>query len=598
MSSNANAEVTISASVDKKTVELNDNVVLTITVSVEGGANISEPQIPRMSNFNVYSSGRSQNISIINGKFSSSVVFTYVLTPRFIGKAQIPSISLFHGKQKLMTPPIDITVIKPQSSQNQTPVSRTAQPQVKYDKRQPSELIFVTAEVDKKTAYVQQQITLTVRFYTAIPLLGNPQYIPPDFKELISEDLPPVRTGETTINGIKYFFNEIKTALFAVHEGESTIGPAKVQAEIRTEEEIDPFAPDFFQKFFSHRIIGRQTRDLKSDPINLKILPLPETSKPSSFKGAVGNYIISASIDRQELKMGEALNLSLKISGKGNLKTVTAPELPEMPNFKVYDTMSSLNITKHADIIGGQKVFTTVLIPKSVGKHTIPPVKFSFFNPETKSYEEIQTNPLEINVLKSDNQTQQFVFSKAETPPSEITPVSEDIAYIKKTISKPLSTSISLKIASIKYLNLFPVLFFLGSLTYVYINNLKVKNPLRFKYMKAYGKAKSNIKKAKKVFDKNDNSRAVSILYLTLTNYLSDKTGQNVMGMTLKKTAELLKQKFPNVSEYSIETLKDLWNEIEILKFTPSKIKIESGNKIIEKFNLLLDILEKEMNKK
>ena len=65
-----------------------------------------------MNNFNVYSSGRSQNISIINGKIATSVAFTYILTPRFIGKQTIPPISVFNGREKRLTPEIEVEVVK------------------------------------------------------------------------------------------------------------------------------------------------------------------------------------------------------------------------------------------------------------------------------------------------------------------------------------------------------------------------------------------------------------------------------------------------------------------------------------------------------
>ncbi|KAF0155974.1 MAG: Uncharacterized protein FD189_1222, partial [Elusimicrobia bacterium] len=105
----ARAGLTVAASVDRHEVDIDGSVRLTVTISGDT-ANVPEPEIPRLNSFNVYSSGRSQNISFINGRVSSSVVFTYILEPRYIGKAVIPPISVFTGTEKFMTQQIEILV--------------------------------------------------------------------------------------------------------------------------------------------------------------------------------------------------------------------------------------------------------------------------------------------------------------------------------------------------------------------------------------------------------------------------------------------------------------------------------------------------------
>ena len=66
----AAAYLAVSAETDRNTVEIDGNLYLTVTVSGDS-ANVPEPKLPNMQNFNVYSSGRSQSISIINGKITT-----------------------------------------------------------------------------------------------------------------------------------------------------------------------------------------------------------------------------------------------------------------------------------------------------------------------------------------------------------------------------------------------------------------------------------------------------------------------------------------------------------------------------------------------
>ncbi|MBI4655237.1 MAG: protein BatD [Elusimicrobia bacterium] len=598
----AGAEITFSASVDKKTVAVNESFTLTVTVSGDM-ANVPEPQIPSIPDFYIHSSGRSQNFSIINGKISSSVTFNYVLTPKFIGKKQIPPITLFHDRQKYVTSPIEIYVTQPaRTSQPQTgqpqPVKPaktrpgTAQPR----ERDISRDIFITAETDKASAYVHEQINLTVKFYTAIPLLGNPEYVAPQLKGLIAEDLPPIRNGETVINGVKYYFNEIRSAMFGIDEGEAMIYPAVVKAQVAEEEDVDPFDPNFFfQKFFAIPSARGIPYQVKTVPIKIKLKSLPENNRPASFKGAVGDYIISAEIDRKEVKAGEPVNFSIKINGRGNLKTVTAPEIGEMPDFKVFDTMSSLDITKHNDIVGGRKVFTTILIPKSAGRRKIPAVRFSFFNPETKLYQELQTSPMEINVLPGDAAVKQYSFFEKQAP-AGITPVSADIHYIMEKIKPHFGVKSALKISGSGWINLAPALILAFSILGMQIKNARMRNPLLLKYKKARSNAEDRIEKAEELLEK-DASSAAGILYSSLIDYLSDKLGADIGAITLKKTLELIKNDYPGIDDYVLSEVKTLWEGLERLRYAPSEALQSGVSDMITRYTTLLDLLEKGLKK-
>ena len=91
-------DITISADTDSQEVALDGQVTLTITVS-GNASNIPKPDIPELKGFTAYSSGRSQNLSIINGQVSSSVAFTYILVPNNIGEYSLGPFSLdYKGK--------------------------------------------------------------------------------------------------------------------------------------------------------------------------------------------------------------------------------------------------------------------------------------------------------------------------------------------------------------------------------------------------------------------------------------------------------------------------------------------------------------------
>ena len=332
------AKITVSAWVDRKSVPINESLTLTISISGENISNV-KPDIPQLSDFNISQSGKSSNISIINGQISTTIEFYYTLTPKKTGRLIIPRIGVFTGKEKYFTKEIEVEITPPSITTNQLS-------QQNYQKKQPSgkiqqrdinsdELIFAKATVDKKRAYVGEQITLSIRFYTAVPISSNPKYYPPTYSNLISEELPPIRSGTEVINGERYYFAETKTALFGVMPGKAKISQAEIVASIQEDTVIDPFDPNFIQKFFSQ--IGRTRHiSIKTEPIEIEILDLPPA--PKDFSGGIGNFFITAKVDNSTLHVGDVLNITVEISGKGNIRSINPPKI-DNPSLKIYDIL-------------------------------------------------------------------------------------------------------------------------------------------------------------------------------------------------------------------------------------------------------------------
>ncbi len=590
----AAALLTVTAETDRDSVEINGNVYLTVTVAGDS-ASVPEPKLPNMQNFNVYSSGRSQSISIINGKITTSVSFTYILTPRFIGEQTIPAITVSNGKETAATQPISVNVTRAtqggrQSYQQAAPQrpSRAARNAAKK-----GEQLFLKASVDRRSAYVGQQIDLSIKFYTSVPLSSNPQYVPPSYKNLISEDLPPVRNGETVINGTRYAYSEIKEALFALTPGPAEVGPAKVVAQVPSDEPVDPFDPNFFQKFMSMSGMQGQSMEFNTDPVRLEIKPLPPGA-PADFDGAVGEYTIAATADNQDVKVGEAINFSVTVAGSGNLKAVTAPKFPDLPGFKVFDTMSSLDISKEHDVISGKKVFTYILVPREEGRKAVPPIKFAFFDPKAGAYRELQTAPVSFEVAKGDLNARAVNFSQASAAP--VTASGSDIRYVSDEASgSPLPLLAASILGLPWWVHSVPAVLLLLSFWLSRLNRFKLANPLLFRSRRAKGDAARDIGAAEKLVSAGNPNEAVSLLYDSFQDYLSDKCGIKVGAFTMKKAADLIKQRFPGVSERSLQEIRELWEALELRHYSPDASGAEGASDLAKKYSLLLEMLEKEL---
>lgn len=584
------SQTVVRAFVDKQVVPINESFNITISIS---GDNINNPKIDIsvITDFNIYSSGSSSNISIINGHISTSYEYTYTLIPKRTGHFIIPKIPIFTGREKYFTSEIPIEVTKPNIASQPKPQQQT---QIKPTQRTPrknlssDEMMFVEAKLDKSEAYQGEQVTLSVKFYTAVPISANPNYLPPTFTNLVAEELPPIRTGTEIINGIRYYYAEIKTALFPIMEGEASISPATVVVYTQPSiDDIDPFDPNFIQKFFSQSLSGKEVK-LTSNPIKIKVKSLPKP--PSNFNNAIGNFFITAKISDKTAYTGSAINLIIEITGKGNVKSIVPPTL-NLKDFKIYDTLTSETISKNNDIVGGTKKITYIISPLKEGDLEIDPIPFVFFNIDTHKYETLYTQPIKIKVLKGETgKSIDFDTSKSSL---EITKKSSDINYIYEKIPNSFFTRFSIYVYKIStYLNIFLVLILIINYIILKRKQILLTNPSEYLFKNALSNFKHRLKSIK-INDKN----SLAILYDSIYDYISAKTGKNLSHLTFSKIEEEIKNIKPNFSNDLIKELNEIIEKIEFINYTKSEIKEDEFKNIIEKSLDIISKFEKEFEK-
>ena len=95
------------------------------------------------------------------------------------------------------------------------------------------------------------------------------------------------------------------------------------------------------------------------------------------------------------------MTLNIGIAGTGPMELVQAPPLIEMSSltadFKVADE-SLAGFVKD-----DTKVFSTTIRPRRDGITEIPPIRFSFFDPEAERYETVMSDPIAITVHKCES---------------------------------------------------------------------------------------------------------------------------------------------------------------------------------------------------
>ena len=303
--------ISIRASVNKASLTLDDHLTLSVVIEGSNIGSLSDPELPDLDAFSVVSSSQGSNFSWINGKISISKTISYILSPLETGTFTIPPIKVFQAKKTYQTQPITITVSQAPSPSRPTPSPKgkrqafpsTPQPskQKPRSDQQKRGNIFITNTVDKTRAYVNEQIILTFGFYRRIELWRNPTYSQTPLEGFWAEDLEESPSRIEMVNGKQYRVQEIKKALFPMSSGNYIIGPATLTYQTR---------------FFS------RAKTLKTKPITIRILPLPNKGKPKNFQGVVGNYTILASVDNQTCTQNEPLTFHIKIKGTGHIESI------------------------------------------------------------------------------------------------------------------------------------------------------------------------------------------------------------------------------------------------------------------------------------
>lgn len=288
-------------------------------------------------------------------KIAVSMAWAYELIPQAIGDFSLSDVRFAYQGSTYFANPGSIRV---SSADTYTDVSTRSVHQVE-------------AAVSTTEPYLNAPLTYTFRYlYTAVlPTQESPTPQLPTFPDFLVEEQPPLSPQTQRIRGKTFWIQEQVRRLYPQRTGQIVIEPATLLLPVPR---------------------GRKT--LKTNRLKLTVQPLPETGKPPQFSGAVGEYQISAQVDRSSIEAGHALTLSVQISGRGSMQTVTAPQLPAIPGVVVNGP------TPVEDAVPTTRTYAYALIPARSGTLRIPAIAYIYFDPSRAVYATAQTTPIPVSV--------------------------------------------------------------------------------------------------------------------------------------------------------------------------------------------------------
>jgi hypothetical protein len=236
----------------------------------------------------------------------------------------------------------------------------------------------IEVSVDPARAVPGQQVTYRLRLLLRDDVSDVAWEEPPTFPGLRAERLPFFPAARPVLrHGVRYEVREEVRALFADRPGPIALPGARLACRAR----------------------AGATARIATPPARLDVIPLPEAGRPAGFDGLVGPLVVRRHVEPRSIALGQAVRVAVTLQGEGNLWDAPAPGLPSdapgdaevfpRPPETVLDRGTRLVVRRHFEID---------VVPRREGVLRIPPLAWTYFDPDTGSYAEAAVESVDVPV--------------------------------------------------------------------------------------------------------------------------------------------------------------------------------------------------------
>jgi hypothetical protein len=421
--------------------------------------------------------------------------------------------------------------------------------------------IFVRVNVNKTNAYVGEAIYVSLKLYTKYRINLN-EHSYPDFPGFFKKDIEAPQNLQYTseiINGKEY--NTVlfkKMVVFPQRSGQLKITPFEIDCNI-----LIPHSRGFWGMQYNEK-----RKIVASDPITISVKPLP-TPKPSHFNGAVGQFTVSGKTDVVEIPQNDAFSYTVEVRGTGNMSLFQPPSITFPPDFEVYEPKVSHSLRPTAHGESGKVTYKYVIIPRHKGNFEIPRMQFSYFNPETQSYELSVVDKIPVVVTQGTESSSQMVSNYSQHSKEEVTYFGNDIRFIKAnpdTLQKKRTYILSSPLYALWYA--VPLLILISLLIIRRKKIAENQNIAKVRTKKANRESKKRLKHAASLLREGKDAAYYQSVAQALLGYISDKYTISRVDLNKDSMRDFLHQK--SVPEEYISELIEVLEVSEFGRYTPN----------------------------
>ncbi|NLC87023.1 MAG: protein BatD [Bacteroidales bacterium] len=558
------AQVTFKASAPASVVE-GEQFRLSYMLNQEG----KDLRLPDLPDFDVLfgpSTSTSFSQRTINGKTSSerSVTYTYILVPKKTGTFTIAPASITVDGANYQSNSLQVEVLPPDKTATKGSPGASSSGTATVSESD----AFIRAIVSKNNPYEQEGFTVTFRLYTTLNIVNFGRIQFPEFEGFMVEEIDIPTNQQLKMeryNGRNYYTADLRrTLLFPQRSGQITIPSGTIEMVFSV-----PSGRNVTTFFGSQELMVDVNKALVTNPVAINVRPLP-ANRPESYANAVGTFTINPNINSTQLRANEAISLRLEISGTGNMKLISNPEVEFPNNFEVYDptVTNALNVTSNG--LTGIRTIEYMAIPRYEGSYTIPPIEFSYFDTNTNSYKTLTTPAYDLQIAKGEPGS----ISSSNFVNQQDVKVEQDIRFLKT--GEPNYHSISdFFVGSFSYWLWYLIPLVLLIVLYVF-NRKQARenaNVVLMRNRKANKMAIKRLKLAEKYLKEHNKESFYDEVLKAIWGYFSDKLSIPVAKLSKNNIeAELSKNR---ISEELIARFMQILDTCEFARYAPAESNAE-----------------------
>lgn len=151
----------------------------------------------------------------------------------------------------------------------------------------------------------------------------------------------------------------------------------------------------------------------EGDARSLVVRDVPRNGRPDSYVGAIGHgFSLEVTADRSVLQVGDPIELTLVLRGDGNLDGAGLPNLAANGGLSP-DLFRIPTGSQAGELEDGAKSFRIQVRVLDVSVREIPPIPFSYFDPDKRVFVEVTSRPIALSVRRAQVITAADVVSRA-----------------------------------------------------------------------------------------------------------------------------------------------------------------------------------------
>ncbi|MBQ7426910.1 MAG: BatD family protein [Prevotella sp.] len=450
--------------------------------------------------------------------------------------------------------------------------------------------LFIKVSANKKRVHEQEPILLTYKVYTLVSLTQLRGDMP-DLKSFYTQevDLPQQKSFSVeTVNGRPYrTCTWSQYVMFPQMTGKLQIPSITFEGiVVQQNRNIDPFEA-FFNGGSGYIEVKKK---IVAPGIEIQVDPLPE--RPANFSGGVGQFNISAQLDKTATKANDPVSLRIIVSGVGNLKLIKQPVINIPKDFDQYDPKITDQTKLTNNGLEGSKIYDFLIVPRHQGKYEIPPVEFTYFDTSSGSYKTARSEGFTLDVAKGSGTGAVNDF----TDQAGLKELNKDIRYIKTGDVRTQGID-NFFYGSVAYWVTLIVLALIFISLFIVFRQRAIDNAnvTKMRGKKANKVATKRLKKAAKLMADNKPGEFYDEVLRALWGYVGDKLNIPVEQLSHDNISQRLAER--QVDTETVSQFIEALDECEFERYAPGDPK-GNMNKVYEKAMTAIEKIEETMKKR